>query len=398
MKLGLISAGSASLVLGLLAACGGGGSTGGDGPATPGGETPGGGEADGGPGTTPPNSSAAAQAAAKVVGTSGSVALTEVYLDPTGRFPADFAFNPDKPGQVWILNYGSSSTTILEGVGTGDVTGQHLKDPAASHFMGLPTQIAWGDKGFWATCGDQNGGNDFMGPALFTSNLDVYAKATPGGLGSHYDMLHSTPFCRGIAHVEGNQYFAFNSAAVNPDGTVTGASLDWYDFQADHDAGADDHSDGKIRRFASGQLKGGAKGVVSHLAYDKASKMLYAADTGNQRVVKLDTTTGTPGANLPRNEVLVERKFMDDTNVVEVVAPGVLLEPSGLHLHEGVLYVGDRAENTLYAFEAATGAELAKIPLELSAEAALTGLHVGPDGKLYLLDQKAARFLRVDPQ
>ena len=87
-----------------------------------------------------------------------------------------------------------------------------------------------------------------MGPALFSSDLDVFATQNQQtGLGSHLDMLHSTTYCRGIAHVEGNVYFAFNSKRN---------SLDMYDFAEDHGPGFDDHSDGKVYRYVEDNVTG----------------------------------------------------------------------------------------------------------------------------------------------
>ena len=46
--------------------------------------------------------------------------------------------------------------------------------------------------------------------APFYTDPAIFAKRTPGGLGSHVDMLHNTSFCRGIAHVEANVFWVFN--------------------------------------------------------------------------------------------------------------------------------------------------------------------------------------------
>ena len=93
---------------------------------------------------------------------------------------------------------------------------KRLVDPAARHFMHKPPAIAMGSATQWATCGDndnsKNGpANLFMGPATFTTDLDVLAKKTTGGLGSHFDMLHQTPNCRGIAHMKDDWYWVFTT-------------------------------------------------------------------------------------------------------------------------------------------------------------------------------------------
>ena len=47
-----------------------------------------------------------------------------------------------------------------------------------------------------------------------------------------------------------------------------------------------------MRRYVEGYVKGAA-GVPSHLALDRASGLLYIADTGHSRIAVLDTNTGT---------------------------------------------------------------------------------------------------------
>jgi hypothetical protein len=170
----------------------------------------------------------------------------------------DLAFNADSPSQLWVVSYKDNHVHVGNDVVPGPGTWRDLKDPAAVHFMHKPPAIAWGSGGFWATCGDNdNAQNDprgageanfFMGPALFTSDLSIFTKQNLAtSLGSHYDMLHNTSFCRGIAHVETNWYWVFNGEL---------GSLDKYNFAQDHGPGNDDHSDGEIYRYAQGQVQG----------------------------------------------------------------------------------------------------------------------------------------------
>src|SRR5690606_35478965 len=96
--------------------------------------------------------------------------------------------------------------------------------------------------------------NDFMGPTLWSSDLTVFAKMNPNGLGSHLDMLHNSPLCIGIAHESANRYWVVN-------GTTGG--IDRYDFAVDDGIGNDDHSDGLTWRYAAGTMKR-VEGVPSH--------------------------------------------------------------------------------------------------------------------------------------
>jgi hypothetical protein len=325
------------------------------------------------------------------------VTYTTIFTSPRPATElVDLAFNPDHPGEVWALGYADSRTYVGTGVGDGPGTWQVLVDPAASHFMHKPPAMAWGANGFWATCGDNdNTQNDkrgdgtaqfFMGPSLFTSDLSIFAKATPGGLGSHYDMLHNTSFCRGIAHVEANWYWVFNGEL---------GSLDKYNFAKDHGPGNDDHSDGEIYRYAQGQVKG-VSGLSSHLAYDPADKFLYVADTGNARIVRLDTRTGTLGERLPRrNETLAASGVMDGAVLELVVAPGVLQQPSGIEVRGDTVFVTDAATGTFYAFDK-NGNVKKKLETGLPPRS-LSGFTFGPDGKVWFVDRLKSQIVRIDP-
>src|SRR5688572_30860417 len=96
--------------------------------------------------------------------------------------------------------------------------------------------------------------------------------------GSHLDMLHQSPWCMGIAHWSGNVYFVFDG---------NNGHVVYYDFQADHGPGADDHSDGIVRRYLDAQVTR-VPGVPGHLIVDKASSWLYVADTGGRRIPRMD--------------------------------------------------------------------------------------------------------------
>src|SRR5205085_2034337 len=125
-------------------------------------------------------------------------------------------------------------------------------DPAASHFMGSPVAISMTDDNFWGVCGNtDNGqnageggtgtdgtGNLFMGPAMYSTDRTIFATQNPQTkLGSHFDMLHNTPFCRGIAWEKEHVFWAFNAFDK---------TIDKYNFNKPHEKGGDDHSDGEI--------------------------------------------------------------------------------------------------------------------------------------------------------
>ncbi len=318
-------------------------------------------------------------------------ALTLVLQDASLRRPVDLAFNPSIPTELWVLNQQDDSVVILQEPGTPAMAFVRKKDPAAGHFMNNPPALAmgsvdetWGQT--FGTCGDHDNHDDFIGPALFPTASDVFAVQTPGGLGSHLDMLHSTRYCRGIAHVEANVYFVFNADV---------GSLDRYDFTHDHGPGADDHEDGTILRYATGQVTG-VVGVPSHVAYDASTRTLYVADTGTGRLIALDTTSGVPGSSFGGMEIVAERRAMEGAVLTEIVGPGTLSQPSGLEVHRDSLFVSDHQTSALHAL-AMDGSVIRTLETGLPP-GSLAGLTFGPDGKVYFVDMLAGAVYRVDPR
>lgn len=327
------------------------------------------------------------------LGWDASVKVTTVLQDASLKTPTDLGFNPSDTKVLWVINRKDDSAVIITNPGEATQSFIRKRDPAASHFMETPPAFdfgvmnaQWGQT--FGVCGDgDNGGNDFMGPALFTANLDVFAtNNAETGLGSHLDMLHSTSYCRGIAHVEANVYFAFNGDK---------GSIDRYDFQTDHGPGFDDHSDGRILRYVNGQVAG-VTGLASHVAYDADSKLLYIADSGHGRIAALDTTSGTEGANFGGSEFIDQRKMMDGAVLTEVVPPGTLTAPSGIEFHRGLIFVSDNATSTFYAYKP-TGELVTQLGVALPP-GSLGGFTFGPDGKLWFVDLVGGQVLRIDPQ
>jgi len=329
-------------------------------------------------------------------GSPTSVTFTEIYAASATAKPVDLAFRGE--AELWVVGYGDNALYRGSGLDTDAPTFKKIIDPAAGHFMLKPPAIAMGTPEYFGTCGDnlnEQGGGDgsnalFMGPALFSTDPAILGKRTSGGLGSHMDMLHNTPLCRGIAHEKANVYWVFNGMDH---------SLDKYDFNADHGPGNDDHSDGEIYRYAMGKVKGvsGTDGTPSHVFFDADDSFLYVADTGNQRIVKLDTTKGKMGGELERqNEPLKAQAVMLDTDVEEVVPPGTLEKPSGLEVYKGNIYVTDTATSTFHVFDK-TGKELRRLETGLPP-GSLAGMAFSPTGKLYFTDKVAGKVLRIDTQ
>ncbi len=319
-------------------------------------------------------------------GTAASVTLATAFETTGTRRFTGFGFNPVRPGEMWVVDQSDNSVFIVTDPGTPTVASVKKRDPAAGHFMAKPTGMSFAADGSWGTCGEtdnsQNGGTDFMGPAVFSSDPAIFAKQTAGGLGSHLDMLHDSPFCMGIVHETANRYWVVDGGH---------GAVARYDFNAFHVPGADDHADGEIRRYGNNVLAR-VEGVPSHLALDAATNLLYIADTGNKRVAILDTTKGTPGTELDTLEPTVPVQ-MDGVTFSDLVPPGTLQAPSGITFAGQIVYVSDNATGRISAYTP-SGQLVRYLDTGL---AALGALVVGPDGKLYLSDLSAARIYRLDP-
>lgn len=329
-----------------------------------------------------------------------SVQLTLIAERAAGlRTPRDLAFNPLRRDELWIVNRGDDSVVIIHQAPSDARTTERRKDGYALHFMARPSSIAFGaaettigKPGTFATCqesrntyDDQAPPNDFMGPALWSSDLETFAKKNPNGLGSHLDMLHESPNCMGIAWQEKNVYWVFGGRRRD---------IVRYDFQVDDGIGNDDHSDGAIRHYVAGEVTMKA-GVPSHMVYRPEDKMLYIADTGNGHVVKLDTTSGTFAREINSIEPAVLREVYIDATLTEVVpSSDDLSVPSGLEVKGDLLFVSDNEKGRISAYTL-DGVRVNYLDTGLP-KGALMGMALGPDGKLYLVDAVGERVLRID--
>ena len=206
----------------------------------------------------------------------------------------------------------------------------------------------------------------------------------PGQNGTHIDMLHETPYCMGIAHESENAFWAFNGDA---------GALDRVDFHVPHEVGGEDHSDGEVTRYITGELLRVPE-VPSHLAYDSARHLVYVADTGHSRVISVDPTTATAAGKIHAEEVLQSNDAMDGATLTELVAPGSLQHPSGITLAHDLLYVTDNATSLIYAFD--TDGKLHHTYDTKLPTGSLAGVALGPDSKLYVTDLLSGAVHRVE--
>lgn len=327
----------------------------------------------------------------------------------TVGIPTDLDFNPKRPGELWVVfrQPTPKGACELEGDQTGcpylhgkvaiitdaDSKKPHVEikeDGNSWHFMRLTTTIAFADDDTFATIGEDRTANphdaapDYMGPTLWSSDPEIFAVDFQRN-GSHLDMLHASPYGMGIAHQRDHVFFVFNGNA---------GAIDGYDFKAPHEPGGEDHSDGTLLRFIEGEVKR-VPNVPSHMEFLADETTLLVADTGNQRVIALDTSSGRIAERLstPDSQIADPRRVADAA-FTEIVPKGVVQQPSGLVVGERSFAVGDAATGKIhqFTFEGKPGVVL---DLDLPA-GALGGLVLGPDAKLYYTRKDTNEVVRLD--
>jgi len=318
--------------------------------------------------------------------------------------PRDLDFHPDRTrNELWVINKDlfatGGSTVKFTDPGTEDQTFLYQRDPAARHFMSLPTGIAMGDNNNFATSpgiydanGNQTGTTPFTGPTLWSADPAIYAQAGFGGLGSHLDMCHVSPRSQGIAHERWNRYWVVDGQ--NEDVVM-------YDFRADHGPGQDYHDNATILRYPQLQITRDPNDhIVSHCVVDKHTNWLYVVDHGGQRIMRLDTRSGTqagiPGgvSTLIAQENYLTYRNMANVTWEEVVTTG-LQEPSGVDVIGNKLLVSDHATGEVVVYDIENGFdELGRIA---TGTPGIMGIKIGPDGKLWYVNATNSTLVRLDP-
>ena len=253
--------------------------------------------------------------------------------------PRDLGF--DSSGKLWIANRDDDRTFIVFDPGTDDQDYERRRVGYAQHFMEETAAVSFDDGEQFGSCGesentynDRGEANEFMGPVLWSTDLDIFAEQNPEGLGSHLDMQHESPLCVGIAWEDKNVYWAFdgmNSTIVR------------YDFNEDHDVGQDDHSDGIVYRLVEPEVER-VEEAPGHMMIDHA--------TGLDR-------------------------------------------PGGLALDAEHLYIGEWGTGIIHVYDL-DGTPVQTLDTGLD-EGALYGIEIGPDGQLWVAEIATPGVYRLDP-
>jgi len=330
--------------------------------------------------------------------------------------PRDLEFHPGRANELWVANRASDSITIIENTGMESQTSQNRQDSNRNHFLEEVSAIAFGSyhpefDWQWGSaqetrntfCG-QGAANNFMGPTLWPSSLSHFAMENQnngnGLLGSHIDMNHESPYGVGIAHDSDNAYW-YNDGYYG--------ELVYYDFQADHDTGEDDHSDGIVRRYADISLTH-AYGIPGHMVLDKDSGILYIADAGANRVLWVntdDTTYNTQSIMGESTRMEPLQEYSDITGIEWGVLASFYVEegnivsfdkPSGIALDGDQLFVSINGNGKIVALDLDSDGKGAIVADTIQTSAtSIMGLEIGPNGHLYYVDNGRDEVVRIDP-
>ncbi len=315
--------------------------------------------------------------------------------------PRDLEFhpNPSRSEELWVMNRADESATIVQDAGKSNQNVLNRKDAYADHFMSGVSAFAFGqwnaefDNIFSTAQESRNGGNDFMGPALWPSSLSHFAMEhqSDSSLGSHLDMLHESPNGMGIAWDSGNAFWYF-------DGYY--GELVYYDFVDDHDTGQEYHADGIVRRYTEITLTRQSD-VPGHMIVDQTTGILYIADTGTGRVLWVNTDdTTTQSQNIYNSNTRMETlaEYSAITGMESGVLASGLSNPSGITISGDTLFVSQNGNGRISAYDLATdgksGTHLETVDTSASS---IMGLEIGPDDKLWYVDYNNNKVIRLDP-
>ncbi|MGV3637916.1 MAG: T9SS type A sorting domain-containing protein [Flavobacteriales bacterium] len=338
--------------------------------------------------------------------------LTDFYLEETPiltmvangdqdiALARDLDFHPDRTrNELWLINKDvfntGGSTVRFINPGEPDQEFLYQRDPAARHFLSLPTGIAMGDNNCFATCpgvydanGNQSTTTPFTGPTLWSADPTIYAQNQFGPLGSHLDMLHVTPRSQGIAHERWNKYWVVDG---------TNQDVVMHDFKGDHGPGQDYHGNAIIHRYPEVSITRDPNNhIVSHCVMDKRSGWLYIVDHGGQRVLRLDTRTGILAPGNPSFgpfESYVQYENMTGATWEVIIEDG-LSAPAGIEVVGNTLLVSDHGTGEIIFYDMNNGfAERGRVAVGTG----VMGIKAGFDGRIWWVNATNSTLNRMDP-
>jgi hypothetical protein len=283
-----------------------------------------------------------------------------------------------------VLAIANNDTDSLTMFNTAIGSATALEDRAPFHYMERISSLAFEPGGFFATCQESRNtyddlqvANDFMGPTLYgtttaggASSSMVTSRAQPCDPANpattcfltHYDMLHETPMCMGIAH-DTETLTPFRHVYWVFDGLAR--QLVRLDFQEPHGPGSLDHSMASVRRFEDVQLTPVA-GVPGHIMMDPVARVLYIADTGANRVLRVDPDSGQFVRNARHNfSIYSSMSSRFEYSIYSCTSQHVFASgidrPSGLVVDQHYVYVGEYGTGRILVLEKASGRQVSYV-------------------------------------
>ena len=322
--------------------------------------------------------------------------------------PRDLDFNTYRSdmNELWVINENSAtfdsnfggSTVTFYNVGTDSQWTDYRKDSYSGHFMHTASAIAFSDNGGFANTLDIQDANGnpsgyFSGCSLWESDTSVYARVNQNGpeLGSHWDMLHQSPFSVGIAAETANIYWLFDGFHN------TIAKYNFQEPHSDHEHGGEDHSDGLVYRYDEVVVER-VSGLSSHMVIDQGSDLLYVCDTGNNRIIRMNINSGSINYSLTPYGENIEGYYSMHNAEYETVIDSGLINPTGIDIYNNYLLVSDysNGEIIIYNIEQQDNfQEIQRIKTNLSND--IMGIKAGPDGSIWYVCTNSNKLYQILP-
>jgi len=172
----------------------------------------------------------------------------------------------------------------------------------------------------------------------------------------------------------------------------------FHDFKQDHGPGQSYHDDAVIHRYEDVNVArdGSDPTIPSHLILNKDNGWLYIVDIGNDRVIRMNTATGSFSSTLTGYESVAEYATHMGVEQETVVDTG-LEQPCGIDIIEDRMIVSDYAngDSRFYDISETPALYLGKIE---TGDDGITGVKIGPDGNIWYANRLTNEVLKIEPE
>ena len=318
----------------------------------------------------------------------------------------DFNTNQNNVNELWVINENSAafdpnfggSTVTYYNAGTDSQWTDYRKDSYSGHFMHTASAIAFSDNGGFANTLDVQDANGnpsgyFSGCSLWEADTSIYARVNQNGpeLGSHWDMLHQSPFSVGIASETENIYWLFDGFHN------TIAKYNFQEPHSDHEHGGEDHSDGIIYRYDE-IVVDRVSGLSSHMILDHGTDLLYICDTGNNRIIRMNINSGSINYDLTPYGENIEGYFSMHNAEYETVIDSGLINPTGIDIHNNYLLVSNYSNGEIIIYNIEQQDNIQEIQrLQTNLFNDVMGIKVGPDGSIWYVCTNSNKLYQILP-